>query len=44
MWPYFRRWGVEAGDLVVVTLDLTNRRAAIAVGTDELLFRYQRGE
>jgi hypothetical protein len=47
MWglsPFFRRWGVEAGDLVVIVLDLTRRHATIAVGTDELLLRYQGGE
>ncbi len=31
-------------DLVVIVLDLTNRRATITVGTDELLLRYQGGE
>lgn len=47
MWglsSFFRRWGVEAGDLVVIDLDLTSRHATIAVGTDELLLRYQGGE
>jgi hypothetical protein len=47
MWglsPFFRRWGVEAGDLIVIELDLADRRAHIAVGTDELLLRYQGGE
>lgn len=47
MWglsPFFRRWGVEAGDFVVIALDITNRQATIAVGTEELLLRYQSGE
>jgi hypothetical protein len=47
MWglsPFFRRWGVEAGDFVVIALDLTSRHATIAVGTDELLLRFQNGE
>ncbi len=47
MWglsPFFRRWGVEVGDFVVIVLDLTSRRAVIAVGADELLLRYQAGE
>jgi hypothetical protein len=47
MWgltPYFRRWGVEAGDYVVISLDLAGRRASIVAGTDELLLKYQTGE
>ncbi len=47
MWglsPFFRRWGVEAGDLVVIELDLATRKAVVSVGTDELLLRYQGGE
>lgn len=47
MWglsPFFRRWGVEAGDMVVIVLDLTTRQARISVGTDELLLRFQGGE
>ncbi len=47
MWglsPYFRRWGVEAGDMLVIALDLTGRKAKVAVGTDELLLKYQSGE
>jgi len=47
MWgfsPFFRRWGVEPGDLVVITLDLSSRLSTIAVGTDELLLRFQAGE
>jgi hypothetical protein len=47
MWglsPFFRRWGVEAGDLVVVSFDLQKRRAFIEAGDEELLLRYQQGE
>lgn len=47
MWglsSFFRRWGVEAGDYVVIALDLSKRNATIAVGTEELLLRYQNGE
>ncbi len=39
--PFFRRWHVEAGDIVVVTVDLTARRAEVEVGDDELLLRHQ---
>jgi hypothetical protein len=42
--PFFRRWGVEEGDYVVLTLDVQKRRATIASGTEELLLRYQEGE
>ena len=44
MWgvgPFFRRWGVEAGDYIVVTLDTTGRRATLETGDEELLVRYQ---
>jgi hypothetical protein len=47
MWglsPFFRRWGVEAGDFVVITLDLAARRAVIATGDEELLLRFQQAE
>jgi len=47
MWglsPFFRRWGVEAGDVIVIVLDLRTRQATVSVGTDELLLRYQSGE
>lgn len=47
MWglsPFFRRWGVEAGDYVVITLSLTDRQATISVGTEELLLQYTSGE
>lgn len=47
MWglsPFFRRWGVEAGDYLVLTLDIRARTAVAAVGTEELLLRFQKGE
>lgn len=47
MWglsPFFRRWGVEAGDYLILTLDITARTAVAAVGTEELLLRFQKGE
>lgn len=47
MWgvrPFFTRWGVEEGDFVVVTLDITAGRATIAAGGEELLLRYQDAE
>jgi hypothetical protein len=37
MWglsPFFRRWGVQAGDLIVIVRDLTNRHATITVSED----------
>ena len=47
MWgltPYFRRWGVESGDYVVISLDLSSRVATIIAGTEELLLKFQAGE
>jgi hypothetical protein len=47
MWgisPFFRRWGVEEGDHVVVTIDINNGRATIGAGTEEKLLRFQEGE
>ena len=47
MWglsPFYRRWGVEAGDHVVVTVDLNHGTATIAAGAEDLLLRYQQGE
>ena len=47
MWglsPYFRRWGVEEGDYILVTLDPVQRRASVTAGTQELLLRHQTGE
>ena len=47
MWgltPYFRRWGIESGDYVVIALDLSSRVATIIAGTEELLLKYQAGE
>lgn len=45
MWgltPFFRRWGVEAGDYVVIAIDIEDRTATISTGDEELLWRYQR--
>jgi hypothetical protein len=47
MWglsPFFHRWGVEAGDYVVLSLDTRKRDASISAGTEELLLRFQSGE
>ena len=44
MMPFFRRWGVEAGDYVVIVIDIGERKATITAGDEELLWRYQRGE
>ena len=47
MWglsPFFRRWGVEAGDYVVIRLNLSERRAVIEAGDQDLLLEYQEGE
>jgi hypothetical protein len=47
MWglsPFFRRWGVEEGDFVVLAIELSMRKATIGVGGEELLLRYQQGE
>lgn len=44
LWSFFRRWGVEAGDYVVLAFDLEARRARIEAGEQELLVRYQGGE
>lgn len=47
MWglsPFIRRWGVEAGDYVVIIWDVAQRRATVAAGEHELLLRFQSGE
>jgi hypothetical protein len=48
MWglsPFFRRWGVEEGDYILVTLDPVKRSAAVTAGTqEEVLLKYQEGE
>lgn len=47
MWglsPFYRRWGVEEGDYVVITIDLTKGRATIAAGGEELLLRFQEAD
>ena len=48
MWglsPFFRRWGVEEGDYILVTLDPVGRSATVTAGTqDEVLLKHQAGE
>jgi hypothetical protein len=47
MWgvgPFYRRWGVEEGDHVVVTVDINQRRATVVAGGEEVLLRFQEGE
>jgi len=47
MWglsPFYRRYGVEEGDYVVLVLDLRARTATIHAGAQELLLRFQAGE
>jgi hypothetical protein len=47
MWgvgPFYRRWGVEEGDHVVVTVDINQRRATVMAGGEEVLLRFQEGE
>lgn len=47
MWgvgPFYRRWGVEEGDHVVVTVDMNQRRATVMAGGEEVLLRFQEGE
>lgn len=47
MWgvgPFYRRWGVEEGDHVVVTVDINHRRAKVVSGGEETLLRFQEGE
>jgi hypothetical protein len=47
MWgvgPFYRRWGVEEGDYVVVAIDISERRATVAAGGEELLLRFQEAD
>lgn len=47
MWgvgPFYRRWGVEEGDHVVVTVDINQHRATVVSGGEEVLLRFQEGE
>jgi hypothetical protein len=39
--PFFRRWGVEEGDYVLITLDATAGIASITAGSHELLLARQ---
>jgi hypothetical protein len=41
---FFHRYGVEAGDFVVLAVDLGTNTATIAVGTQELVARFQGAE
>lgn len=47
MWglsPFFRRFGVEQGDYLVIQISLRERRATIHAGAADLLLRFQQGE
>ena len=47
MWglsPFFRRWGVEEGDYVVITFETDRKEATITAGTEEILLKHQAGE
>lgn len=47
MWglsPFFRRWGVEAGDYVVIRIDLATRGATVVAGDEGVLLRQQNAE
>jgi hypothetical protein len=42
--PFYRRYGIEEGDYLVLVFDLIAREATIIAGTQELLLRFQSGE
>jgi hypothetical protein len=42
--PFFRRWGIEAGDYVLINLDLERGVAMATAGGEEVLLRFQAGE
>jgi len=47
MWgvgPFYRRWGVEEGNHVVVTVDINQHRGTGVAGGEEVLLRFQEGE
>ncbi len=47
MWglsSFYRRYGIEAGDYLVVVLELQSRAATVCAGSQELLLRFQSGE
>jgi hypothetical protein len=47
MWglsPFFRRFGVEEGDYLVIKIALRERRATIYAGAADLLLRFQQAE
>jgi hypothetical protein len=44
MWglsPFFRKWGVEAGDYIVIEFDTKSESAIITTGDEEVITRYQ---
>lgn len=44
MWglsPFFRRWGIEAGDYIVIEFDAKLKIARIIAGDQEIISRYQ---
>jgi hypothetical protein len=42
--PFYRRWGVEAGDYLVVQFDLAEKSAVLTAGEEEILLRFQEAE
>ncbi len=47
MWglsPFFRRFGVEEADYLVIQISLRERKAIIHAGAADLLLRFQQGE
>lgn len=42
--PFFRRWGVEAGDYILFNLDRDRGVAMATAGGEEVLLRFQPGE
>ncbi len=47
MWgltPFFHRWGVEAGDFLVVRVDASSRSVTVVAGGEEILARHQGAE
>ena len=47
MWglsSFYRRYGIEEGDYLVIVLELQSRTATVYAGSQELLLRFQSGE
>ena len=47
MWglsSFYRRYGIEQGDYLVIVFDVQQRAATVIPGTEELLLRFQTGE